>query len=95
VYEGTDAEEIGETLEEVRQSGADAEIMREEFGSPLEMAQALLGGEIDAAVCNKAYMEILDEVLANFSSDVRIIFGSITKLVGFRVPDIVPSAHVK
>ena len=74
VYEGTDAEEIGETLEEVRQSGADAEILREEFGSPLEMAQALLGGEIDAAVCNKAYMEILDEVLANFSSDVRIIF---------------------
>ena len=74
VYEGTDTEEIGETLEEVRQANADRELMKEEFASPLEMAQALLGGEIDAAVCNKAYMEILDEVLANFSSDVRVIF---------------------
>ena len=74
VYEGTDTEEIGETLEEVRQANADAELMKEEFASPLEMVQALLGGEIDAAVCNKAYMEILDEVLANFSSDVRVIF---------------------
>ena len=27
--------------------------------------------------------------------EIFIFYGSITKLVGFRVPDIVPPAHVK
>ena len=37
-----------------------------------------------------------DEVdLQVYEDAFKYIFGSITKLVGFRVPDIVPSAHVK
>ena len=74
VYEGSDREQIAETIEDVKQANADAELISESYGSPLEMAQALLDGDIDAAICNKAYMEILNEVIVDFSSKSRIIF---------------------
>ena len=54
--------------------GKEVALISENYDSPLEMAQALLDGEIDAAICNKAYMEILDEVIMDFSSKSRIIF---------------------
>ena len=74
VYDGSDEEQIAETIEDVKQANSDAELISESYGSPLEVAQALLDGEIDAAICNKAYMEILDEVIMDFSSKSRIIF---------------------
>lgn len=74
VYEGSDGEQIAETIEDVKQANSDAELISESYGSPLEMAQALLDGDIDAAICNKAYVEILNEVIVDFSSKSRIIF---------------------
>lgn len=86
VYEGADCEQIVETIKEVEQRNGNAaptenaehandkELNMSEYSSPLEMAQALLDGEIDAAICNKAYVEILDEVIVDFSSKSRIIF---------------------
>ena len=74
VYEGSDGEQIAETIEDVKQANADAELISESYGSPLEMAQALLDGDIDAAICNKAYVEILNEVIVDFSPKSRIIF---------------------
>lgn len=74
VYEGSDEEQIAETIEEVKRRNGDAELISESYGSPLEMAQALLDGGIDAAICNKAYVEILNEVIVDFSSKARIIY---------------------
>lgn len=74
VYDGSDGEQIAETIEDVKQANSDAELISESYGSPLEMAQALLDGDIDAAICNKAYVEILNEVIVDFSSKSRIIF---------------------
>lgn len=74
VYDGSDREQVTETIGEVKQANADTELISENYGSPLEMAQALLDGNIDAAICNKAYMEILDEVIAGFFSKTRVIF---------------------
>ena len=79
VYEGSDGEQIAETIEEVKNANADPEstdtdLNTEIYTSPIEMAQALLDGEIDAAICNKAYAEILGEVIADFSTDSRIIY---------------------
>ena len=42
VYDGSDGEQIAETIEEVKQANADTELISENYGSPLEMAQALL-----------------------------------------------------
>ena len=74
VFEGSDGEQIDETIEEVEQRNGDADLISESYGSPLEMAQALLDGKIDAAICNKAYVEILNEVIVDFSTKSRIIF---------------------
>lgn len=74
VYEGSDGEQIDEAIESVKQANADTELISENYGSPLEIAQALMDGKIDAAICNKAYMEILDEVIVDFSAKSRIIF---------------------
>ena len=74
VYEGTDGDLIGETIEEVKAANSDAELQRESYDSPIEMAQDLIEGKIDAAICNKAYTEILDEVIVDFSSAVRVLY---------------------
>lgn len=80
VYEGSDGEQIAETIEEMKYANAgsertgDADLISEDYTSPLELAQALLDGEIDAAICNKAYTEILNEVITDFATDSRIIY---------------------
>ena len=79
VYEGADGEQIAETIEEVKNANADPELTNtdlntEIYTSPLEMAQALLDGKIDAAICNTAYTEILGEVITDFATDSRIIY---------------------
>lgn len=74
VFAGTDSEQIDETAEEVKKANGDADLNREDYDSLVEMAQALIDGEIDAAICNKAYIEILDDVIMNFTSDTRIIY---------------------
>lgn len=74
IFEGADSEQIDEMIEDVKQANTDPELNRENYGSPLGMAQELLDGETDAAICNKAYLEILDEIITNFSDDTRIIY---------------------
>lgn len=74
VFEGADGEEIEETIEEVKQLNTDDALISEKYDSLVGMAQALLDGEIDAVICNKAYFEIVDEVIVNFTSDIRIIY---------------------
>ena len=46
----------------------------ESFESPAVMAQALLDGEIDACVFNKAYTDMLDEIIEGYSSKTRVIY---------------------
>lgn len=74
VFEGAYGEEIEETIEEVKQLNTDDALISEKYDSLVGMAQALLDGEIDAVICNKAYFEIVDEVIVNFTSDIRIIY---------------------
>lgn len=74
VFAGTDSEQIDETAQEVKMANGDTDLDREDYDSLVEMAQALIDGEIDAAICNKAYLEILDDVIMDFTSDIRIIY---------------------
>ena len=74
VYEGTDASTVQEMVKEVGMANGDAQIQTRSFSSALEMAQALLDGTIDAAICNQAYTSLLDDAIQDYSSQIRVIF---------------------
>lgn len=74
VYEGTDASTVQEMVKEVGMANGDSEIQTRSFSSALEMAQALLDGTIDAAICNQAYTSLLDDAIQDYSSQIRVIF---------------------
>ena len=74
VYEGADKEKLDTVTAEVTEANGDAELKKQSFGSPVEMAQELLEGNVDAVICNKAYIDLLDDAIADYSSLTRIIY---------------------
>ena len=50
------------------------ELKKQAFDSPMEMAQELLAGNLDAVVCNKAYVDLLDDAIGDYSKLTRIIY---------------------
>lgn len=74
VYEGADRELLDAVEAEVIEANGDPELRKQAFDSPLEMAQELLAGNVDAVVCNKAYIDLLDDTIGDYSSRTRIIY---------------------
>lgn len=56
------------------EGAGESSLLTEAFESPAAMAQALLDGEIDACVFNKAYTDMLDEIIEGYSSKTRVIY---------------------
>ncbi len=65
--------EIKATVSQIEQSISRL-ITTSEYNTPVEEAQALLDGEIDAAIYNSAYSEIFAEAIEGYSSKVKIIY---------------------
>ena len=74
VYEGADKEKLDTVTAEVTEANGDAELRKTSFDSPVEMAQELIEGNVDAVICNKAYIDLLDDAIADYSSLTRIIY---------------------
>ena len=74
VYEGKDKEFLDVVEAEVIEANSDAELRKLVFDSPVEMAQELLEGNLDAVICNKAYVDLLDDAIADYSNLTRIIY---------------------
>ena len=73
IIDGVSTKIVDETVKEIGElSGKEAEIHL--YESPILMAQALLDGDIDAVIFNKAFIDILDDALENFSSQIRILY---------------------
>ena len=74
VYEGADKELLDSAESEILAENGDAELNKVVFDSPVEMAQKILEGELDAVICNKAYIELLDDAVVDYSTKTRVIF---------------------
>ena len=73
VYEGADKELLDTVVEEIKAENGDSELNLKYYDSPVEMAQELLGGNLDAVICNKAYIDLLDDAIGDYSKLTRII----------------------
>ena len=51
----------------------DTAIKVKEYGSETQVAEALLKGEVDAAIYNQAYTSVLEDMFEDYSDKVRII----------------------
>lgn len=74
IYEGSDKEFVDVVSAEVIEANGDSEMEMQVFDSPVEMARELLEGNLDAVICNKAYIDLLDDVVINYSKLSRIIY---------------------
>ena len=74
VHEGAGGELLDEMSAEVLRQNGDSALNKQSFDSPLEMASALLDGKVDAVICNKAYIELLDDAISDYSSQTRILY---------------------
>lgn len=73
LYAGADEEAAKEIVREIELLNGDTGLHVQSYDSVLEMAQALLDGEADGAIYNQAYTALLDEVLYDYSSQIRVI----------------------
>ena len=73
LYAGNGREMMSEMIEEVQKSNGDAAIDTKEYETPLELAQGLLEGEVDAMICNKAYTELLSGASTEHTESTRVI----------------------
>lgn len=74
VYAGTSQDMMDEMIEEVRKSNGDDSIDTKEYDTPLELAQGLMDGEVDAVICNTAYTELLSDAITDYTASTRVIF---------------------
>ena len=74
VFEGADSELIDQMIDDVQQLNGDGEIQKRVFDSPLTLAEALLDGDVDAAICNKAYLSLLEDSVPDYSKQAKIIY---------------------
>ena len=73
VYEGANKEYLDEVLEEVKEANGDSELKLQYYETPVVMGQDLLDGNLDAVICNKAYIDLLDDAVGEFSQKTRVI----------------------
>lgn len=73
-FEGQDGEYLKETFSEISTLNGDAELSVTPYESSLELANALLRGEVDAMICNLAYTALLEDAITDFSTNTRIIY---------------------
>lgn len=66
-------EEKDTFLENLRRSTRQENVEYREYGTALEAARALMGGEVDAAVYREAYGSVLEEVLDSFADATRVV----------------------
>ena len=72
-YEGANKEYVEAVIEEVKEANGDLEMNLQYYETPVVMAQDLLSGNVDAVICNKAYIDLLDAAVGEFSQETRII----------------------
>ena len=72
-YEGANKEYLETVIGEVQEDNGDAELNLQYYETPLVMAQDLLDGNVDAVICNKAYIDLLDDAIGEFSQNSRVI----------------------
>lgn len=72
-YEGANKEYVEAVIEEVKEANGDLEMNLQYYETPVVMAQDLLSGNVDAVICNKAYIDLLDDAVGEFSQETRII----------------------
>ena len=72
-YEGANKEYLETVIGEVQEANGDAELNLQYYETPLVMAQDLLDGNVDAVICNKAYIDLLDDAIGEFSQNSRVI----------------------
>lgn len=65
--------EIKATMQEIRDT-LQRVIDTEDYNRPVDEAQALIDGDIDAAVYNNAYTDIFEESIDGYSEKVKIIY---------------------
>lgn len=73
-FEGQDTDFLRQTIEEISSLNGDAELSITPYESSLELANALLEGDIDAMVCNKAYIALLEDAVTDYSTKTRILY---------------------
>ena len=74
IFEGANKEYTDVVSAKVTEANGDSELDKQVFDSPVEMARELLDGNLDAVICNKAYIDLLDDVVMNYSKLSRIIY---------------------
>ena len=72
-YEGANKEYLETVIGEVQEANGDSELNMQYYETPLVMAQDLLDGNVDAVICNKAYIDLLDDAMGEFSQKTRVI----------------------
>lgn len=73
VYGDAEEESIAAVISEIEEATGETP-QTQSFGSPLALAQGLIDGEVDATICNKAYMDILDEAIPDYESKTKVIY---------------------
>lgn len=68
-----DQDNTGLMVEKVNET-IGREINLVDFGTIQELGQALLNGEIEAAIYNQAFDSILDELIEGYSSQVKVLY---------------------
>ena len=72
-YEGANKEYLDSVIGEVKETNGDSELNLQYYETPVVMAQDLLDGKLDAVICNKAYIDLLDDAVGEFSQKTRVI----------------------
>lgn len=79
--ETVDSENTEKMLDEIRENvGQEISILQ--YGTIQEEAQALLNGEIEAAVYNEAYAGVIEETIEGYSDQIKVLhsYGIKTKI---------------
>ena len=72
-YEGANKEYLDAVIGEVRETNGDPELNLQYYETPLVMAQDLMEGNVDAVICNKAYIDWVGDGSGEFCQETRII----------------------
>ena len=73
VYGDENDELIAAVISEIEEATGETP-KTQSFGSPLSLAQGLIDGDVDATICNRAYMDILDEAIPDYESRTKVIY---------------------
>ena len=73
IYGDAGGNALSSVIAEIEEATGE-KIETQSFDSPLALAQGLIAGDVDATICNRAYMDILDEAIPDYSSKTRILY---------------------